>query len=320
MSHLQKFRDLEAQGIDILAILAGDRILEDQQLEVLLENLGPLGEEYHRDLIELLTHRRFEVAEAQGLWKGIVRHKRKMERALGREVGVRVAAADYLTNRRPLIESPRIVGRQEMERLISQVSRDPLTGLLNRRSIDDALRLEMQRTRRYGGEFTVLLIDLDHFKAINDEQGHIAGDFALVEISRRIEAACRETDSVGRWGGDELLVILPQTEPRDARILSGRLRHDVRHRPILLHNEEFWDATISIGIAGCPEHGTVAQELVDSASGALRAAKGAGRDAEAIAGVSGFDLGKIATKRRQLFEEDAVPDDQPEGGAGESRI
>ena len=63
MSHLQKFRDLEAQGIDILAILAGDRIMEDQQLEVLLEKLGPLGEEYHRDLIELLTHRRFEVAE-----------------------------------------------------------------------------------------------------------------------------------------------------------------------------------------------------------------------------------------------------------------
>ena len=319
MSHLNQFRELEAQGIDILAILAGDRNMEDRQLEVLLENLGPLGEDYHRDLIELLTHRRFESTEAQGLWKGIVRHKRKMERALGRDVGVRVAAADYLTNRRPLIESPRIVGRQEMERLISQVSRDPLTGLLNRRSIDDALRLEMQRTRRYGGVFTVLLIDLDHFKAINDKQGHIAGDAALVEISRRVEAACRETDSVGRWGGDELLVILPQTEPHDARILSGRLRHDVRHRPILLHNGEFWDATISIGIAGYPEHGSVAQELVDSASTVLRASKGAGRDTEAIAGVSGFNPTHIATKRRQLFDGDVVPDDPPDRGADEGR-
>ena len=309
MSQLHRFRELEAQGIDILSILAGDRSVDDQQLKVLLERLGPLGEEYHSDLMELLTHRRFEQTEAHCLWKGVVRHKRKLETALGREVGVRVAAADYLTNRRPLLEAPRIVPRQEMERLISQVNLDALTGLLNRRSIDDALRLEMQRTRRYGGVFTLLLVDLDHFKGINDQQGHVAGDEVLVETSRRIQAACRETDTVGRWGGDELLVILPQTSPIDARILSSRLRHDVHHRPMALHNGNFQDVTISIGISSYPQHGTVAQELVDSASTALRQAKKSGRDAEAVAGITSSSPGRGTPMKssRQYLGDDSSP-------------
>ena len=283
MSHLQRFRELEAQGIDILALLAGDRALDDAQLQGILENLGPLGPEYHSDLMELLTHRRFEPEQAQDLWRGIIRHKKKLENRLERSVGVRVAAADYLTNRRPTLESPRIVPRSEMDHLISQVSLDPLTGLLNRRFIDQTLRLEMQRTRRYGGLFTVLLIDLDHFKKINDEHGHVAGDEALVDVSRRIQAVSRETDILGRWGGDELLLILPQTSAADARILTGRLRHDIRQRPLVFHNGEHCNATISIGIASYPDHGQTVQELLESASAALRAAKTAGRDTERVA-------------------------------------
>ena len=77
----------------------------------------------------------------------------------------------------------------------------PLTELLNRRSIDETFRLEIQRARRYGGLLSVLLIDLDQFKKINDGEGHVAGDEALVEISRRLQAACREIDTLGRWGG-----------------------------------------------------------------------------------------------------------------------
>ncbi|MEC9476485.1 MAG: GGDEF domain-containing protein [Planctomycetota bacterium] len=283
MSHLQRFRELEAQGIDILALLAGDRALDDEQLQGILENLGPLGPEYHSDLMELLTHRRFEPEQAQDLWRGIIRHKKKLENRLERSVGVRVAAADYLTNRRPTLQSPRIVPRSEMDQLVSQVSLDPLTGLLNRRFIDQTLRLEMQRTRRYGGLFTVLLIDLDHFKKINDEHGHVAGDEALVDVSRRIQAVSRETDILGRWGGDELLLILPQTSADDARILTGRLRHDIRQRPLVFHNGDHCNATISIGIASYPDHGQTVQELLESASSALRAAKTAGRDTERVA-------------------------------------
>jgi len=316
MSHLNRFRELEEQGVDILAILAGDSGVDDHKMELLLESLGPLGDEYHRDLMELLTEQIFDPSEARGLWKGIVRHKRKMESALGRPVGVRVAAADYLTNRRPVLDSPRIVAREQMQRLNSQVRLDPLTELLNRRSIDASLRREMQRSRRYNTIFTVMLIDADHFKAVNDQQGHVAGDAVLVEIARRLSSACRETDTVGRWGGDEMLIILPETTPVDALILSERLRRDISRKPILLHNGEVWDTTISIGIAAYPEHGTVAQELVDAASTALRGAKSDGRDIEAIAGSSGAAprASRDATSR-EVFRDDSPPTDN-----GRSRI
>ncbi len=316
MSHLNRFRELEEQGVDILAILAGDSGVDDHKMELLLESLGPLGDEYHRDLLELLTEQIFDPSEARGLWKGIVRHKRKMESSLGRPVGVRVAAADYLTNRRPVLDSPRIVARQHMQRLNSQVRLDPLTELLNRRSIDSSLRREMQRSRRYNTVFTVMLIDVDHFKAVNDQQGHVAGDAVLVEIARRLSSACRETDTVGRWGGDEMLIILPETAPVDAQILSERLRRDIRRKPILLHNGEVWDTTISIGIAAYPEHGTVAQELVDAASGALRSAKSDGRDIEAIAGSSGAaPRSSRGTTPREVFRDDSPPTEN-----GQSRI
>ena len=283
MSHLQRFRELEAQGIDILALLAGDCVLDDDQLQGILANLGPLGPEYHSDLMELLTHRRFDPQQAQDLWRGIIRHKKKLENRLERSVGVRVAAADYLTNRRPTLDAPRVVPRQEMERLISQVSLDPLTELLNRRSIDETFRLEIQRARRYGGLLSVLLIDLDQFKKINDSEGHVAGDEALVEISRRLQTACREIDTLGRWGGDEMLLILPQTSAADATILSARLRADVRKQPVIFTNGHHWNATISIGIANYPDHGHIVQDLMESASSALRRAKASGRDTEVTA-------------------------------------
>ncbi|MGE4618992.1 MAG: GGDEF domain-containing protein [Planctomycetota bacterium] len=283
MSQLQRFRDLEAEGIDILALLAGDRLLDDIQLQGILKNLGPLEPEYRSDLLELLTHHRFDPDLAEDLWRGILGHKTKLESSLERPVGVRVAAADYLTNHLPTLESIRIVSGPVMNQMISQVSLDPLTGLRNRRSLDATLRREMQRARRYGGHFTVLLIDLDQFKKINDGEGHVSGDEALVEISRRIQSACRETDFLGRWGGDELLLILPQTTAKDSTILSQRLRHDVRQRPVSFHNGNDWNATISIGIASYPEHGHVVQDLIAAASSALHTAKSEGRDRESIA-------------------------------------
>ena len=86
MSYLQRFRDMEAQGVDILALLAGDQTLDDSRLEILSRLLGPLEQDYHADLLELLTHERHDPERARDLWRGIVQHKKEMERALGRTV------------------------------------------------------------------------------------------------------------------------------------------------------------------------------------------------------------------------------------------
>lgn len=280
MSYLQRFRDMEAQGVDILALLAGDQTLDDTRLETLSRLLGPLGEDYHADLIELLTHERHDPERSRDLWRGIVQHKKEMERTLGRPVGVRVAAADYLIHDRQVLEAPRLISREPLTDMLKQVTLDPLTQLPNRRQLDDILRRELKRARRYGGKFTVLMIDLDLFKAINDGHGHIAGDMVLQEVSRRLQSAIRETDTLGRWGGDEWLMVLPETAPEDALILTRRLRTDVRKKAVILGDGTGVQTSISIGLSGYPGQGRTIQDLVGEASEALRSAKGSGRDAE----------------------------------------
>ncbi len=282
MSYLQRFRDMEAQGVDILAILAGDQTLDDSGLEVLSRHLGPLEMDYHADLIELLIHERHDPDRAKDLWRGIVHHKKEMERTLGRQVGVRVATADYLIHERKVLDAPRLISREPLKQLMKQVTRDPLTQLPNRRHLDEILRREMKRSRRYGGRFTVLLVDLDRFKSINDGHGHIAGDMVLQEVSRRISEAVRETDTVGRWGGDEWLMILPETAPEDAKVLTRRIRRDIRDNPVILGDGTELSTTISIGIASYPGQGRTIQDLVSEASEALRSAKKSGRDTESF--------------------------------------
>ncbi|HCW44439.1 MAG TPA: hypothetical protein DGU45_03895 [Planctomycetes bacterium] len=311
MSFLARFRELEEQGIDILAILAGDRYIDDVQLEAITQNLGPLGQDYHVDLIELITHERHDPERSRDLWKGICQHKREMEQSLGRKVGVRVAAADYLIHDRQVLDAPRLVSRGLMERLVSQVSRDPLTRLHNRRHLDEILRREIHRVRRYGGRFTVLLVDLDHFKEVNDCHGHVAGDTVLQEVSVRLERAVRETDTVGRWGGDEWLLILPETVPEDARVLSRRLRSDVREKAVTLGDSTELSMTVSVGIAGYPESGRTIQDLLGKASEELRKAKSSGRDAES------FSVDADITDRQSTREISEVPDrffDEDESG------
>ncbi|MAJ28787.1 hypothetical protein CBD41_05170 [bacterium TMED181] len=280
MSYLQRFRDMEAQGVDILALLAGDQTLDDSRLEILSRLLGPLEQDYHADLLELLTHERHDPERARDLWRGIVQHKKEMERALGRTVGVRVAAADYLIHDRQVLEAPRLISREPLTEMLKQVTLDPLTQLPNRRQLDEILRRELKRARRYGGKFTVLMIDLDLFKSINDGHGHIAGDMVLQEVSQRLAAAIRETDTLGRWGGDEWLMVLPETAPEDALILTRRLRKDVREKAVILGDGTAIHTSLSIGLSGYPGQGRTIQDLVSEASEALRSAKGAGRDAE----------------------------------------
>lgn len=102
-------------------------------------------------------------------------------------------------------------------------STDPLTGLLNRRTTYQILSREMERSRRYKKVFSIILLDVDHFKRINDTFGHLTGDDVLVSLSRLIENAIRHSDSLGRWGGEEFLLILPETQGDAAKTLAERV-------------------------------------------------------------------------------------------------
>jgi diguanylate cyclase len=155
---------------------------------------------------------------------------------------------------------------------------DPLTGLWNRKAFDENLELHAAVARRYAVPLTLLLLDVDHFKKLNDTQGHAAGDRLLRELANVIRAAVREADFVARLGGDELAILLPQTDAAGASVLASRLREKFRKEHERPETPQLaGGTTFSIGIAGLAPNEPAAS-LVERADRALYHAKESGRD------------------------------------------
>jgi len=134
--------------------------------------------------------------------------------------------------------------QKDLERMASE---DPLTGAYNRRALAEFGMREMARARRHGIPLSVILIDIDYFKKINDELGHAAGDLALIETVRRLQKNLRSEDYLGRMGGEEFLVLLPDTDIQQAQILAQRIREEFASHPMLLL-EQHRSITLSGGI------------------------------------------------------------------------
>ncbi|WP_433370860.1 diguanylate cyclase [Actinoplanes sp. CA-142083] len=160
---------------------------------------------------------------------------------------------------------------------------DPLTGLWNYRYLRESLRREVERASRFGRMLAVLVLDLDHFKEVNDTYGHAAGDAVLGEFARRIRIGLREVDVAFRQGGEEFVVLLPETDAYGGAIVAERLGAVVRDRPVPIEGRGAIPVTVSIGVAVFPEHGADAQRVLQAADDALYAAKSAGRDTYRLA-------------------------------------
>lgn len=163
-----------------------------------------------------------------------------------------------------------------------EILTDPLTGIYNRRFLEQRLAEEISKARRYGFELSILLFDLDHFKRINDEYGHQVGDRMLVEISRLAIGQLRDSDILARYGGEEFLVIAPGTELDEAMRLAERLRAHVESHDFLVKDGVIGaaglDMTISIGVAGFMGSDDSAEALIGRADRNLYRAKRAGRN------------------------------------------
>jgi two-component system cell cycle response regulator len=183
----------------------------------------------------------------------------------------------------------------ENVRLHEEVQRlsltDPLTGLWNYRYLEESLRREVERASRFGRMLALLALDLDRFKKINDTYGHAAGDVVLTEFARRIRGALREVDLAFRRGGEEFVVLLPETDVRGAATVAQRLGVATRSMPITVdplpgtagRKPLHIAITVSIGIAVYPYHATTGPQALAAADDALYAAKAGGRDTYRIA-------------------------------------
>lgn len=163
----------------------------------------------------------------------------------------------------------------ELKRL---ATRDPLTGLLNRRELNRILREECERAGRFKRPFSLVLFDLDHFKSVNDTHGHQAGDAVLQEIARRLKKGVREVDRVARYGGEELAVAMVELDAKAALEAAERLVALIRKTPVSLEDGTQLAITTSAGVAAVPLHGAGADDLLAVADAALYSAKRAGRD------------------------------------------
>jgi len=229
------------------------------------------------------------------------------ERALGTEViiltgsyegdikaavrALRLGAHDYLTKLpqsrdEMVLAVERAVEKKRLRdsnlrllRELEKLSRtDALTGLLNRRSFDEALRAEAVRCQRYGVPLALGVVDLDHFKRINDEHGHQGGDSVLRHFAALARAAFRTSDSVYRYGGEEFAILLPHTDLVGGLEVVERLRHELEAKPVPLGPSTAINVTCSGGVALLQPGDHEGSLLLSRADGALYAAKAAGRN------------------------------------------
>lgn len=170
------------------------------------------------------------------------------------------------------------------ERLRSQALRDPLTGLYNRRFVEEWIAREVSRTDRDSSSLGVLLLDIDHFKPVNDTFGHDVGDQVLASVADAIAGAVREGDVACRYGGEEFLVLLPGITRSALRARAEDMRAAVAAVRAVHGDDVLPSVTVSIGAGLSPDHGHTAEQLIRAADDALYAAKHGGRDQVRIAG------------------------------------
>lgn len=219
-------------------------------------------------LAALLSANQWERRRAQ---EALRRHRDHLEEAVARRTRELSEANAKLHTE--------VAERRRAEQELTQLAiRDPLTGLYNRREMERRLDEEIERCRRYQHPLTIVMLDIDHFKQVNDTHGHRVGDEVLRSVAARLERALRRADFVARYGGEEFLAILPDTAQTPAAELAERIRNDLAQAMITLVDGVPLRVTASFGVASFPPHGADRETLCERADRALYRAKAAGRN------------------------------------------
>lgn len=187
--------------------------------------------------------------------------------SLRKKIDDAALADEFRTIERSVTESRR--------RLSKLAHRDKLTGLFSRQRFEYIAQTTLAVAQQVGGSVSFLFVDLDHFKEVNDAYGHEKGDQVLRAVTRLIGAACRKTDVVSRYGGEEIVVLLPDTSTDDAATVANDINRVIRQQSKHLVGIT---VTVSTGVATYPEHGTTLKEVLAHADKALYRAKELGRD------------------------------------------
>jgi len=266
--------------------------LSEQNIEQMLEKLSaePIPaaldkkEEYvhersviYRMILSSIIAVPFSDEEALALWKKIEIHKELLDYQMQRNAGYRVAIIDYLSNIEKKLDNPIIVESREYGKLISESKIDFKTGIYNSRSLYRIIDKEINRSKRFGFVFSLLLFDLDNFKQFNDYYGHLEGDALLSRLAKTLKMNLRAIDTPARFGGDEFGILFPQTDKNKALIIADRIRKLINDVVAEGYKADF-TVTLSGGLVMYPSNGIKTIDLLSEADKMLYEAKTDGKN------------------------------------------
>jgi diguanylate cyclase (GGDEF)-like protein len=252
--------------------------------ERLLRRLDDLtwesGVSAHAALLLILTRLAFDELEARRHWEGIVRHREALVASIGRDVGLRVAVLDYFVNFNRRLVHPTLIDLELLDETGKASGVDPLTGLGDERAFRGAVQAELRRAKRYAQAASVVILDLDDFRAVRERVGDLVAERLLREAAIVVSNHIRDIDLAARPGDDEFALLLPQTDRPGALLVAERCRASVEShfarresagRPAGLR--------VSAGVATYPVDARLPDELLARAAQALYEAKASGKNA-----------------------------------------
>ena len=237
------------------------------------------GPDVYAVLLFVLTQLDFPTEKAHDHWLRILRQWEDLNRRVPERVDLRVAVLQYFLRSQRKLHNPAIVEIKILRRTQDSAIYDELTRLYNFRCFQDRVVSEARRSARYDTPLSLLMIDVDDFKAFNDTRGHLAGNVALRRLASVLRRAVREVDVAARYGGEEFAILLPSTNKLAALKLGEKLRQAVERAGIGKDEKRAGrPLTVSIGVASVPGDAGTAEELVDRADRALYIAKSVGKN------------------------------------------
>jgi diguanylate cyclase (GGDEF)-like protein len=261
--------------VELVSALGGDRALTDVESGLLDPHKAKRGSVFFSDLLYAISHQYFAPEIAESLWHDILAHKHHLSVRLGRDVRITVATLDYLSiNETEFTGAPTLMSEADVSLLANLAMRDGLTGLYNYTTCREPIDLELRNFRRHGIGVSLLLLDIDDFKSVNDRSGHQEGDRVLAEFAWMLVGQTREPDVCCRIGGEEFAVILLLTgDAESACEIGEQIRAGAT--TIVSHEHRL---TVSVGVAVVDDATDTTAALLNRADRAMYRAKVEGKN------------------------------------------
>ncbi len=235
------------------------------------------GDDVYPVLLNLFTQLEFTGDEAKMVWDDILRHHYKLNSLVGRQVKLLTSLCDYLLSVKKSFKNPTMVELKLFEEASHHSKCDAMTGLFNRTYFTEALSGEISRSKRQNTEFSLIFLDLDNFKKVNDLYGHLTGDTVLTSISGMIQKEKRAEDTAARFGGEEMIILLPGTNKMNAMIKADRIREKIEELEFEYEGKRF-KVTVSGGVATYPLDAQTGQDMIECSDKAMYRAKASGKN------------------------------------------